>query len=191
MRTFIQVHVGMGGGGVSFSHSFSSFLQQSSLLLSPISISAPLHLSLSHQVVLLEVELQDGVLDGGEHESDVLRVRGAGEVGVDDLVAVGVQVHEHLQDELAARLGVPLGPCSILTHTHEGALKCVAFRFNKVIKCACLAWDERNVSLGKIIRHTENENLLQIGVEEVVRFSLYVGQWRHAIVRIYNSAALQ
>lgn len=62
-----------------------------------------------HQVVFLQVELQDGVLDGGKHEADVLRVGGAGEVRVDDLVAVGVQVHKHLQDELAARLGVPLG----------------------------------------------------------------------------------
>lgn len=62
----------------------------------------------SHQVVLFEVELQDGVFDGGEHEADVLRVCGAGEVRVDDLVHVGVQVHEHLQDELPAGLGVQL-----------------------------------------------------------------------------------
>lgn len=63
----------------------------------------------SHQVVLLQVELQDGVFDGGENKADVLCVRGAGEVRVDDLVAVRVQVHKHLQDELAARLGVSLG----------------------------------------------------------------------------------
>lgn len=63
----------------------------------------------SHQVVLLQVELQDGVFDSGEHKADVLGVRGAGEVGVDDLVAIRVQVHKHLQDELAARLGVSLG----------------------------------------------------------------------------------
>lgn len=61
-----------------------------------------------HQVVLLQIELQDGVFDGGEHEADVLCVGGAGEMGVDDLIAVWVQVHEHLQDKLAARLGVPL-----------------------------------------------------------------------------------
>ena len=29
-----------------------------------------------HQVVFLQVQLQDGVLDGGEHEADVLRVCG-------------------------------------------------------------------------------------------------------------------
>lgn len=65
--------------------------------------------SLSDQVVFFEVELQDGVFDGSEDEADVLGVRGAGEVGVDDLVAIRVQVHKHLQDELAARLGVSLG----------------------------------------------------------------------------------
>lgn len=64
-----------------------------------------------HQVVLLQIELQDGVLDGGEDEADVLRVGGAGEMGVDDLIAVRVQVHEHLQDELAARLGISLRTC--------------------------------------------------------------------------------
>lgn len=64
-----------------------------------------------HQVVLLQIELQDGVFDGGEDEADVLRVGGAGEMGVDDLIAVWVQVHEHLQDKLAACLGVPLWTC--------------------------------------------------------------------------------
>ena len=48
------------------------------------------------QVVLLQVELQDIVLDGSKHKADVLRVRGAGEVRVDDLIAVWVQVHKHL-----------------------------------------------------------------------------------------------
>ncbi len=43
--------------------------------------------------------------------SGFLGVCGAGEVWVDDLVAVRVQVHEHLQDELSARLGVPLRTC--------------------------------------------------------------------------------
>lgn len=64
-----------------------------------------------HQVVLLQIELQDGVFDGGEDEADVLRVGGAGEMGVNDLIAVWVQVHEHLQDKLAACLGVPLRTC--------------------------------------------------------------------------------
>lgn len=64
--------------------------------------------SSSHQVVLFEVQLQDGVFDGGEDEADILGVRGAGEVRVDDLVTVRVQLHKHLQDELASCLGVSL-----------------------------------------------------------------------------------
>ena len=63
-----------------------------------------------HQVVLLQVELQDGVFDGGEDEADVLCVGGAGEVGVDDLVTVWVQVHEHLEDKLSPCLGISLRP---------------------------------------------------------------------------------
>lgn len=82
-----------------------------------------LTLWLSHQVVLLQVELQDGVFDGSEDEADVLGVRGAGEVGVDDLVAIRVQVHKHLQDKLPACLGISLGTwggtdTSAHTHTH-------------------------------------------------------------------------
>lgn len=61
-----------------------------------------------HQVVLLQVELQDGVLDGGEDETDVLCVGGTGEVRVDDLIAVRVQVHKHLEDKLSPCLGIPL-----------------------------------------------------------------------------------
>lgn len=72
-----------------------------------------------HQVVLLQIELQDGVFDGGKDEADVLRVGGAGEMGVDDLIAVWVQVHEHLQDKLAACLGVPLRTCGA---ANRGAL---------------------------------------------------------------------
>ena len=64
-----------------------------------------------HQVVLLQIELQDGVFDGGEDEADVLCVGGAGEMRVDDLIAVWVQVHKHLEDKLAACLGVPLRTC--------------------------------------------------------------------------------
>ena len=63
-----------------------------------------------HQVVLLQVELQDGVFDGGKDEADVLCVGGTGEVRVDDLVAVWVQVHEHLEDELSPCLGISLRP---------------------------------------------------------------------------------
>lgn len=80
------------------------------LSLTP-SLSNPLPLSVSpsHQVVFFEVELQDGVFDSCKDEADVLRVGGACEMGVDDLVTVWVQVHEHLQDELSTRLSVPLG----------------------------------------------------------------------------------
>lgn len=63
-----------------------------------------------HQVVLLQVELQDGVLDGGEDEADVFRVCRASKVRIDDFVAVGIQVDKHLQDELPPRLSVSLGP---------------------------------------------------------------------------------
>lgn len=78
------------------------------------SLARSLYLSLfpfrsSHQVVFFEVELQDGVFDSCEDEADVLRVGGACEMGVDDLVTVWVQVHKHLQDELSTCLGIPLG----------------------------------------------------------------------------------
>lgn len=49
----------------------------------------------SDKVVLLEVELQDGVFDGCKDEPDVLRVGGARKVGVDDLVTIWIQVHKH------------------------------------------------------------------------------------------------
>lgn len=47
---------------------------------------------------------EDGVLDGDEDEADVLGVGGAGEVGVQRLLLVGVLVLVHLQDELLGRL---------------------------------------------------------------------------------------
>ena len=71
----------------------------------------------SHQVVLFEIELQDGVFDSSKHKADVLSVRGARKVGVDDLVAVGIQVHKHLQDELPRCLSVSLGTYDTHTHT--------------------------------------------------------------------------
>lgn len=76
-----------------------------------LSLSPPLSfpLSPSHQVVLFEVELQDGVFDSSKDEADVLCVSCACEMGVDDLVTVWVQVHKHLQDELSTCLCVPLG----------------------------------------------------------------------------------
>lgn len=40
---------------------------------------------------------------------DVLGVGGTGEMGVDDLVLVRVQVHKHFQDELPPGERVPLG----------------------------------------------------------------------------------
>lgn len=63
---------------------------------------------LLNQVVLFEVELKDRVFDGSEDEADVLRVRGAREVRVDDLLAIWIQVHEHLQDELSTCLSILL-----------------------------------------------------------------------------------
>ena len=66
----------------------------------------------SHQVELLQVVSQDGVLNHHEHKADVLRVGGAGEVGVHRLLLVGVLVHVHLQDELLGRLQVLLRSCS-------------------------------------------------------------------------------
>ena len=58
------------------------------------------------EVELLQVVPEDGVLHGDEHEADVLRVRGAREVGVNGLLAVGVLLLVHLQDELASCLRV-------------------------------------------------------------------------------------
>lgn len=52
--------------------------------------------------------MQDGVFDGRKDETDVLRVGGAREMGVDYLVTIWVQVHKHLQDELPTCLRVPL-----------------------------------------------------------------------------------
>lgn len=87
-------------------------LQVSFLLPLPLS-----HLlfpfSSSHQVVLFEVELQDGVFDGCKDEADVLCVSGACEMGVDDFITVWVQVHKHLQDELTTCLGIPLRPIKL------------------------------------------------------------------------------
>lgn len=42
--------------------------------------AAGVSLSFSHKVILFEVVLQDGVLDGGEDEADVFGVSGASEV---------------------------------------------------------------------------------------------------------------
>jgi len=50
------------------------------------------------------------VLHRREDEADVARVRGAGEVGVDDVFLVGAETDKHLQDELLCRSDVPLGP---------------------------------------------------------------------------------
>lgn len=50
--------------------------------------------------------LQDRILHGSEHEADVLRISGAGEMGVDDLVGVRVQIDEHLQYEFACSYGI-------------------------------------------------------------------------------------
>lgn len=62
----------------------------------------------SHQVVLFEVGLEYGVADGGEYESDILRVGSASEVAVDDLLLVRIELYEHGQDELSSRVCVLL-----------------------------------------------------------------------------------
>lgn len=99
-----------------------------------VSRSLSLSVSLSHQVVFFKVELQDGVFDSCKDEADVLRVSGACEMGVDDLVTVWVQVHKHLQDELSACLGVSLGTwkknitlCSALTESNISVIEPVLF----------------------------------------------------------------
>ena len=81
----------------------------------------------SHQVVLFEIELQDGVFDSSKHKADVFSVRGARKVGVNDLVAVGIQVHKHLQDELPRCLSVSLGTYD--THTYTYNVDITAHRF--------------------------------------------------------------
>lgn len=52
------------------------------------------------QVEDLKVLSEDGVLDGSEHEADVLRVSGAGEVRVDLLILIRVLFLVHLEDKL-------------------------------------------------------------------------------------------
>lgn len=79
------------------------------LKLSPSCRDAMFRFVCLHQIVLLQVELQDGVFDCSEDEADVFRVCRASEVRIDDLVAVGIQVDKHLQDELPACLSVSLG----------------------------------------------------------------------------------
>ena len=53
-----------------------------------------------NKVVLLQVELKNGVLDCREDETNVFRVRCAREVRVDRLLGVRVQLCEHLEDKL-------------------------------------------------------------------------------------------
>lgn len=63
----------------------------------------------SDQIEFLQCELQDGILDSSEHESDVFCVSGAGEMRVNDFIGVWIQVDKHLQDEFSCSLSVPLG----------------------------------------------------------------------------------
>lgn len=88
----------------------------------------------SHQVVLLQVQLQDGVLDGCKDEADVLGICGAREVGVDDFVTVGVQVHEHFQDEFSSCLGISLGSCL----QERGDAKCYVIHICLSAQSACI-----------------------------------------------------
>lgn len=66
-----------------------------------------------HQVELLQVVPQDGVLDGHEDEADVLGVGGAGEVGVQRLVLVRVLLLVHFQDEFLSRVWILLRSCTV------------------------------------------------------------------------------
>lgn len=50
----------------------------------------------SHQVVLLQVQLQDGILHCRKHKPDVLCICCTCEMGIDDLIRVRVQIHKHL-----------------------------------------------------------------------------------------------
>jgi len=52
--------------------------------------SGACHPGALHQVVFLQVELQDRVFHSGEHEPYVLGVCGAGEVGIDNFLCVRV-----------------------------------------------------------------------------------------------------
>ena len=64
-----------------------------------------------HQIVLLQVQLEDSVLDRGKDEPDVLCVGRAREMRVDDCVAVRVQLDEHFQNVLPRCLAVLLRSC--------------------------------------------------------------------------------
>lgn len=66
-----------------------------------------------HQVELLQVVPQDGVLDGHKDEADVLGVGGAGEVWIQRLVLVGVLLLVHFQDELLSRVWILLRSCTV------------------------------------------------------------------------------
>lgn len=50
----------------------------------------------SNQIVFGQVELQYGIFNGGEDETNVRRVGGASEVEVDILLRIRIEVHEHL-----------------------------------------------------------------------------------------------
>lgn len=67
------------------------------------------HRRLLNQVVDFQVDEQDVVLHGSEDKSNVVRVRGAGEVGVNHFLHVWIETHKHVQDEVFYRLDVLLG----------------------------------------------------------------------------------
>lgn len=83
---------------------FSLFL---SFIFFPFLFS-PLPEPPSNQVVVLQVALQDVVLHRVEDKSNVVCVRGAGEVRVDDFFRVGVEADKHVQNEFGPRVGVLL-----------------------------------------------------------------------------------
>lgn len=78
----------------------------------PCPVSPAARGQLLHKVELLQVQLQDRVFHGSEHEADVLRVGGTREVGVDDLLLVGILVLIELQDKVSGRFDILLRPWS-------------------------------------------------------------------------------
>lgn len=82
----------------------------------------------SNQVVVLQVALQDVVLHRVEDKSNVVRVRGAGEVRVDDFFRVGIKADKHAQNEFGPGVGVPLGAWGEEGREGEAVWAAVDFR---------------------------------------------------------------
>ena len=59
--------------------------------------------------MVLQVALQDVVLHRAEDKSNIIRVCGTREVGVDDFILVWIETDKHVQDEFFSPLDVLLG----------------------------------------------------------------------------------